>query len=245
MSEITCVLIHTPDTGLKVGDEIRLTPEESHHVARVRRMQSGDEIWAITGVGDACRCLLCDADPGETLLEILETVPQWREPERNITLYQGLIRSNRMEQIAGQGTAIGMRTMVPLITDRVERHVLKLDRLRRITSETSKQCCRGWIPPVDETIQWHEFLEREKEPILLVADSGAEDGLADFIRDERMTLHDDIGLVIGPEGGLTEAELDAVTAQGGICVHLGPRRLRSESAAAVALTLLLIGTEHH
>ena len=244
MSEITCVLIHAPDTRLKIGEEIRLTPEESHHVARVRRMRAGEEIWAITGRGEACRCLLRDADPGEAQLEVLEIVPQWREPEKNITLYQGLIRSNRMEQIAEQGTAIGMRSMVPLITDRVERHGLKLDRLRRITSETSKQCCRGWIPPVEETMLWHDFLVRVKEPTLLVADSGADDGLADFIRGERMTLHDDIGLVIGPEGGLTEAELDAVTAQGGICVHLGSRRLRSESAAAVALTLLLIGTEY-
>ncbi|MFC1629415.1 RsmE family RNA methyltransferase [Gemmatimonadota bacterium] len=244
MSEITCVLLTTPDTGLKIGEEIRLTPEESHHVSRVRRMRMGDEVWAVTGTGEACRCLLRDADPVQARLEILEIVPQWGEPEMNVTLYQGLIRSNRMEQIVEQGTAIGMRNMVPLITERVERRGLKLDRLRRITGETSKQCCRGWIPLVEEPLQWNDFLERKKEKTLLVADAQADEGLANFILSERMMLHDDIGLVIGPEGGLTESELNTITDQGGIRVHLGRRRLRSESAAAAALTLLLIGTEY-
>ncbi len=245
MSEITCVLLTDRDTVMKVGQDVRLSPDESHHLARVRRMRAGDEVWAITGSGEAYRCLLQDADPGQAHLEVMEIVPQWREPERSVTLYQGLIRSNRMEQIVEQGTAIGMRSMVPLITDRVERHGLKLARLRRITGETSKQCCRGWVPSVEEPLQWHDFLEREKESTLLVADNGADDGLADFIRSARIRRHQNIGLVIGPEGGLTEMELETITGQGGISVHLGRRRLRSESAAAVALTLLLIGAEHH
>ncbi|MFC1499923.1 RsmE family RNA methyltransferase [Candidatus Zixiibacteriota bacterium] len=244
MSDITCVLLTASDKGLSVGSEVVLTPEESHHVARVRRKREGDEIWAITGMGDACRCLLRDADPGKARIEVQEVVPQWREPVRNVTLYQGLIRSNRMELIAEQGTAIGMRSMVPIITERVERFSLKLDRLLRIAGETSKQCCRGWIPTIVEPLQWIDFQERVKEPLLLVADSGADLGLADLIQGDQILQYDEIGVVIGPEGGLSGPELDYIIAQGGIGVHLGRRRLRSESAAAVALTLLLIGSEH-
>lgn len=244
MSEITCVLLTACGTTFEIGHEARLSAEESHHAVRVRRMRTGDEIWAITGEGEALRCLLRDADPEEARLEILEIVPQWREPGREVTLYQGALRSNRLEQIVEQGTAIGMRSMVPLITGRVERQGVKMERLRRIAGEAAKQCCRGRIPSIEDPLQWQSFLERRKETTLLVADAEADEGLAEFIRTDRMPSEDRIGLVIGPEGGLTDAEMTAITGQGGIPVHLGRRRLRSESAAAAALALILIGAEY-
>ncbi|MFC1595421.1 RsmE family RNA methyltransferase [Gemmatimonadota bacterium] len=243
MSGITCVLLTARDTRLEVGNEALLSPEESHHAVRVRRLQIGDEVWAINGGGTAFRCLLRDVDPEEARLEVLEIVPQWREPVLAVTLYQGVIRSNRLEQIVEQGTAIGMRRLVPLITSRVERHGVKMERFSRIAGETAKQCCRGRIPTIEESLSWQDFLSRDKEATLLVADAEADMGLIEYIRTEQGPPEDRIGIVIGPEGGLTEAELNDITFQGGIPVHLGRRRLRSESAAAAALTLLIIGAE--
>ncbi len=242
MSGIECVLFTAGGPGPEVGEEIVLSAEESHHAVRVRRLRAGDMVWAVSGTGTACHCRLQEADPREASLLVVENEPRWREPDREVTLYQGLIRSGHLEQIVEQGTAIGMTGMTPLVTERVERHGVRTDRLRRLAREAVKQCGRGRIPVIDEPMSWEEFLKRRNDELLLVADSGAEEGLSHFVHSARMPEKGGIGLLIGPEGGLTDAELTAVTAVGGIPVHLGVRRLRSETAAAVSLSLLLIGT---
>jgi 16S rRNA (uracil1498-N3)-methyltransferase len=242
VSGIECVLHEAGDAGPEIGGEIVLTAEESHHAVRVRRLRAGDPVWAVSGTGTAWRCRLEEADPREARLQVFEAVPRWREPEREVRLYQGLIRSAHLEQIVEQGTAIGMTRLTPLITDRVERHGARTDRLRRIAREAVKQCGRGLIPDVDDPLPWEAFLSQRGDDLLLVADSEAETGLARFISSSRLPETGTIGVVIGPEGGLTPAEMEALTATGAVPVHLGDRRLRSETAAAAALSLLLIGT---
>jgi len=197
-------------------------------------------VWAVSGTGPACHCRLKDADPGATTLAVEEIVTQWREPDREVTLFQGVIRSGQLEQIVEQGTVIGMRRLTPLITERVERRGVRLDRLRRIARETVKQCGRGRIPDIEEPLSWSEFLSRGFEDPMLVADTAAEVGLSHFVHSVGLPGQGSIGLLIGPEGGLTDSELTAVTGSGGIQVHLDVRRLRSETAAAAALSLLLI-----
>jgi 16S rRNA (uracil1498-N3)-methyltransferase len=205
-------------------------------------LKTGDEVQAVSGGGEALRCRLSQADSAGAVLEVVEILPEWREPKRPVTLFQGLIRSTRMEQIVEQGTALGLARLVPLHTERVERTGLKRERLERIARETVKQCGRGRIPVISEPLQWERFMREGWECNLLVADAGAEQGLDELVVSGSGRTRGETAILIGPEGGLTDTELEAITRAGGIPVHLGPRRLRSETAAAAALTMLLIGS---
>lgn len=246
MSELHCVFWPAGRGEPAPGMRVRLSPPESHHAVRVRRIRSDQEVWAITGEGPAARCVMRETDPAGALLEVVEVQQEWREPSLHVTVYQALVRSAAMEGIIEQGTAIGMRRLIPVFSGRVERSGVKLERWERIAAEAAKQCGRGWIPDLTEPLEWDRFLEEAASIPFLIADESAEHqisaGLIDELLPGREKGGSELGVLIGPEGGFSGQELEAARAAGGVCVHFGPRRMRSETAASVALTLLLIGT---
>lgn len=238
MSELHCVLwpdgAPDPEPGLSVA----LEPDESHHLIRVRRVREGEEVWAVVGDGRGLRCEL-ETGPDGARVRVREIVEQWREPPVRITLYQAQIRPAALEQALSGGTALGLAAFVPVLTERVERGRVRTGRLERIAAEAAKQCGRGLIPSVSEPRPWSVFLPEAVRFPLLVADDDGYQSLGDVGRELRARGVDDLGLLIGPEGGLSRAERDDAEAAGARIVHCGARRLRSETAAVAALSILL------
>jgi 16S rRNA (uracil1498-N3)-methyltransferase len=239
MSELICVLWREGEGEVSAGDTIILSESESHHLVRVRRCREGDQVWASTGRGAACRCTISDADPGAAELQINEIADMWREPARRVTLYQALIRPARMELIVEQGTELGMTRLVPLMTELVERSSVRQQRWARIAEETVKQCGRGWIPEISALIEWSEFLKEITINPLIVAHDNAEQTLSEVIHEgAAIPASGALSILVGPEGGLTAGELDNLRKSGAIVVNLGLRRLRSEGAAITILAHL-------
>lgn len=241
MSEMICAL--APGAEPTVGDSLCLGAEESHHLVRVRRAGKGSEVWAINGGGTAARCRLVDPDTAAAILRVEEVVSEWREPARRVVLFQALVRPAEMDRIVEKGTALGVRTIVPLETARMERKGIRLERWRRLAAESAKQCGRGRIPAVEDLCTWAGFVKRKINGTLLVAYSGAERGLREYVAvgNGPPLPEDDLALLVGPEGDMTPRERAILLEKGVLEVHLGPRRLRSEDAALKALALLLPG----
>ena len=239
MSEMICVFWPGTEDELHIGASIVLSEPESHHLIRVRRCGENEQVWAITGKGPACRCTITGADPSSAQLVIEEIADMWREPARRVTLYQALIRPGMMDLIVEQGTELGITRLVPLLTERVERGGAKIDRWRRVAEESAKQCGRGWIPEISATMEWNDFLEQKMANPLIVAHDKTEQSLYEVIHEGRLIPNSgDIGVIVGPEGGLSGNELDDLRKLGSIEVNLGVRRLRSETSALVILAQL-------
>jgi 16S rRNA (uracil1498-N3)-methyltransferase len=221
----------------RIGERLRLGPEETHHLLRVRRLGTGDEVWALSGVGEAARCRIATTGPA-CELEIVECHPGWHEPRRQVTLYPALIRPARLELMIEMGTALGMRALKPLLTERVERTGVRSDRWQRIAREAVKQCGRARLPELGPPITL-EILLADPPHRLLLLEASADLGLREAIADPaRLGEWDEVGVVIGPEGGISPSERERLVSAGALEVRLGPRRLRSEAAALTALAWL-------
>jgi 16S rRNA (uracil1498-N3)-methyltransferase len=239
MSELLCVLYPEEGPEPVPGQRVLLSQDESHHLVRVRRAREGREVWAITGSGAAARSVLVRPDTAAAVIAIEEVVENWREPARRVTLFQALIRPAQFDQIVELGSELGMSTLIPVETARVERKGVRMERWRRLAAESAKQCGRGWIPRIGEVLSWQEFRGQHLTMPLLVAVSDGGRSLAGMAASGKIAETGPVGLLIGPEGDFTPTEREDLRAMRAVGVHLGPRRLRSETAALEALSLLL------
>lgn len=220
-----------------------LPPEEAKHAAKVLRLRPGDEVCGMDGAGRRWRCEVGEVSGGVTV-RLLEELPPNEAPVR-VTVYEGLPKADKLDFIAQKLTELGAAALVPV---RMARSVVKLDdrdarkrqeRLAKIAREAAKQCGRGVPLAVAEAMGWGEALkEMARHDALLIPWEDARGvRLSDVHRE--LPQARDIGIVIGPEGGMTETEVAAMIEAGGRAVTLGPRILRTETAALTAAALVM------
>ena len=225
---------------LTAGRRHTIEGDAANHIARVLRLRQGDPLTVFDGRGGEYAARVEEFRKGAVIVSVAEYSPVARESSLPITLAQGVSRGERMDWVVQKATELGVTRIIPVLT---ERSVVKLDakqaerkRLhwQAIAVAACEQSGRDRIPGVDAPLTMAEFPGK--------ADSGATRVLlsptgslrvADLPRAEA-----GIVVLIGPEGGLTDAEQRAALAAGFVAVRLGPRVLRTETAALAALTLL-------
>lgn len=220
-----------------------LPADEAKHAAKVLRLKPGDAVCAMDGAGRRWRAEIAEIGGGATV-RLLEALPT-NEPPVRVTVYEGVPKADKLDFIAQKLTELGAAALVPV---KMERCVVKLDakdgqkrreRLQKIAREAAKQCGRGLPMAVVEPLNWRAALERMAgHDALLVP---WEDARGTRVKDVFEARPDarDIGVVIGPEGGMSPEEVDAMRAIGGMTVTLGPRILRTETAAVVCAALAM------
>ena len=234
-----CFYIESPANG-----EARLWPEESRHARKVLRLGPGDEICAMDGAGHRWRGEIASAGEDGVTVYLIEPMPSNEAPVR-VTVYQGVPKADKLDFIAQKLTELGASALVPV---KMERCVAKLDekdgrkrreRLQRIAQEAAKQCRRALAPEITEPLTWRQAIERMKAHDLVLVPW--EDASGRRMKDALAAHADarDIGIVIGPEGGMSLAEVDALLEQGALTVTLGPRILRTETASVVSAALAM------
>ena len=217
-----------------------LPPEEAKHAAKVLRLRPGDELCAMDGAGGRWRAAL--AEDGR--VRLLEALPANEAPVR-VTVYEGLPKADKLDFIAQKLTELGAAALAPV---RMARCVVKLDdrdgpkrreRLEKIAREAAKQCGRGTPLRVLQPLDWRRALEAMAVHDLLLIPW--EEARGARMKDAFAALPDarDIGIVIGPEGGITPDAVAARPAVGGRTITLGPRILRPETAAVVPAALAM------
>ncbi len=223
------------------GEQARLQSEEARHACRVLRVKPGEEFYALDGENRFLAEFVTVSDKGaEALLK--ELLPDNESPVR-VTVYQGVAKSDKLELIAQKLTELGVYELVPV---RMARSVAKLEgaarveRLGKIAHEASKQCKRAKAMTVAEPVDLKKALSRMAEHDLLLVpweEEGAR-RMKDVFAAESGAK--DIGIVIGPEGGIAPEEIERMESVGAKPVTLGPRILRAETAAITAAGMAMM-----
>jgi 16S rRNA (uracil1498-N3)-methyltransferase len=235
------------EAPLAPGEKINVGGAAANHIARVLRLRTGDALTLFNGSG---------AEYGASIEEfrkdsVLVTVTDERQVEREsplmLTLAQGISRGERMDWILQKATELGVSRIVPVFTERsvvrldAKQAQRKLQHWRGIAIAACEQCGRNRVPDLTLPVDIHEFLAGAREshagtaapPMHLLLSPTAELGIGDFAHTATS-----VTVLIGPEGGLTEVEQESAIRAGFTPVRMGPRILRTETAAIAALTVL-------
>lgn len=228
------------DGPLASGAELTLPAAGAYHVARVLRMREGAALSVFDGTGHEFRAEITRVRGDEVAVRLAEPLSGTSESPLKITLVQGVSRSERMDWTLQKATELGVTAIAPVLT---ARSVVRLDEQqaqkkqahwRGIVIAACEQCGRSKIPSVATPLSLKDyFATAQKTGLRLVLSPSAPGSLAGL-----SSLPNKVELLIGPEGGLDDDELQAAQKAGFMPVRLGPRVLRTETAAVVALTVL-------
>ena len=227
---------------------IRLAAEESHHLARVLRLREGEMVSAFDGLGTEWECEIAAIHKSECRLSILKKLETVVESPLRLTLAQALVKGEKFDLVVQKATELGVSRILPVITEHCEirkneeRNEQRLQRWQRISLGAIKQSGRRRLVEIAQPVKFQQFCRNlQGEPALIFSEkTGSEKtGSEKVARGLPPLAAQDSGLtvVIGPEGGWSDAELDLAISSGLIPVHLGPRILRTETAAITAVTL--------
>lgn len=220
------------------GVEITLDAEQSHHVVQVLRLRAGEILSVFDGRGGEWAAELVAAERSGARVRVGAVRTDRVEPPLSITLHQGLCRPDRMDWVVQKATEVGASRIRPTAAARSEERAPgpdRIERWRRIAREAARQSGRRVVPDVDELGPLP--LEPPMDALAVVLATGPDaPPLGTLLTVEPVG---DVRLLVGPEGGLEDAELEALSAAGWRPAGLGPRTLRTETAGVVACALVL------
>ncbi len=217
----------------------RLLPEEEAHCLRVLRMAAGDACQALVD-GRIFAARILSVSPGVTL-ELGEEMPS-TEARVRVTLYQGIPKGDKMDYIVQKCTEAGVCRIVPVAFSRCVARwdgkdaEKKRQRLQRIAAEAAKQSGRALLPQIEAPLDFSALCRALPRHALALAPWEEQRGRGIAAQWQGQ---EDVALVIGPEGGISAGEIEALIAAGAVPVTLGPRIFRTETAGLAALISLL------
>ncbi len=228
-------------------NKIVIYGSDAHHLSHVLRMAKGDTVTVCDMGRREHECKICDFREGEVELEIISTKESSNEPTVKVTLYQGLPKADKLEQIIQKSVELGVYKIVPVEAERSvvkvkDGYDKKLDRYNAIALAAAKQCGRGYVPSVEapmkfkaaaEALASHElsficYEGTDVVPIIKIANEAFSRGVFD------------VGFYIGPEGGLSNDEIMLAKEAGIALCGLGKRILRTETASSCVLSALML-----
>ena len=221
-----------------VGDRVSLRGSEARHAVTVSRIGVGETISIGNGAGLVVSGAVVVAEHTELTIEVARAVVTARRAPA-VFLAQALAKGDRDELAVQAATELGIDGVIPWQAGRsISRwegaKVAKgRDRWSSVVREASKQSLRSWVPDVLDLVSTKQLLTLAKGARLLVLEPTAASTIAQFESDDR-----DIVLVVGPEGGISSQELDAMAAAGASIVRLGDEVLRTSTAGPAALAVL-------
>ena len=221
------------------GSRVDLDARTAHYVANVLRLRDGDALQVFNGDGGAYQATIVAVSRKAGCIEIDEFVAGDRESALDLHLALGVSRGERMDLAIQKATELGVSRITPLHTARsvtklsAERAAKRVAHWQQIAVSACEQCGRNLVPTVSPILELPKWLGDAPEGLRLVLSTRASRRLADA-GDARV---DEVTLLIGAEGGLSEAEVDLATATGFVPVNMGPRILRTETAALTGVAL--------
>lgn len=216
-----------------------LGPEQAHRLREVLRLKAGDEVTLFDGSGGEYPAIVRALSRQQVEVETSAWQAVARESRLEITLAQGISRGDRMDYTLQKAVELGVSRLIPIASARSqvklagERADRRLAHWRGVIAHACEQSGRDRVPELTEILTLAECVAHDSSSLRLTLAPGAPEPLASVVRDAQT-----ITLVIGPEGGLAPEEIELLSARGYRPVRLGPRVLRTETAALVAITSL-------
>lgn len=232
------------DNQIKNG-EAKIIGEDVKHIKDVLRLNIGEDIIICNkNLGVSYNADITAISKDEVVCNIIGKNEITTEPRVNIDIYQGLPKSDKMEYIIQKTTEIGVKKIYPVT---LERCIAKLDkkdenkkilRWQKIAEAAAKQSKRDFIPQIHNVINLENICKNipNYDIILLAYENEESNTIKTELQKIEKKDNINIGVVIGPEGGFTEKEVNTLIAAGAKCITLGKRILRAETAPIVVLS---------
>lgn len=221
-----------------IDDKVVINGEDLKHLKTILRAKVGDEVSIVTKSNEFI-AEIEEIHGDEIVCSIVDTLDINNETAISITLCQGIPKQAKMETIIQQNVELGVKSFIPLITERTvvklndkDREQKKLERWRKIAKESSKQSKRNIVPVVEDIMTVKELIEKIKKeaPVVLVP---YELENVSTLKDVLSHVKQNYYIIIGPEGGFDIKEIEMFKSVGAYIVTLGKRILRTETAGVV------------
>ncbi|SDS54107.1 16S rRNA m(3)U-1498 methyltransferase [Pseudomonas asplenii] len=223
------------DAPLSPGEH-QLPEAQAHYIGRVLRMAEGDALQVFDGSGNEFLGSLLEVGKKHVRVQLTETFAGQPDSPLHLHLGQGLSRGERMDWAIQKATELGVSEITPIVSERCEvrlkdeRADKRLAHWRQIAISACEQCGRSTLPVIHPPLLLNEWLKQTEAELKLVLHPVA----------EPLTSHPkpaSLAFLIGPEGGLSDAEVEQAARAGYWTARLGPRVLRTETAPVVALAV--------
>ena len=221
-----------------------LTGRDARHIARVLRMKPGEMLDLTDGQGTDFKGKILEIEKERILIEILELMHSSTDHLVHITVFQGMLKDGKMDTLVRHLTELGITEWVPLRCERAvavpdhKRTAKRVERWKTIARESLKQCRRSTLPRIGSPVPMDEVMERAPDFDLKIAFWENAVLPAKELDEYRDRPFQNIAVMIGPEGGFSQKEMEQLQQAGFTPYLMGPRILRAETAAIAACTLL-------
>jgi 16S rRNA (uracil1498-N3)-methyltransferase len=226
------------------GSEVKLPSDAAHHALRVLRLTTGEPVTLFNGSGGEYRSRITRMGKGEVWVKTLAYSEPVREPSIELVLAQAVSSGDRMDFTLQKSVELGVGSIQPISAERsivrlsAERAARRVEHWRNLVISACEQCGRNRIPHVAAPMKLQEWLgqmaaKAAPEELRLLLSPDAQVSIRTLLPGAGR-----IALLAGPEGGFSASEIAAATARDFLPIRLGPRILRTETAALAALAAI-------
>ncbi|KJR40777.1 Ribosomal RNA small subunit methyltransferase E [Candidatus Magnetoovum chiemensis] len=220
---------------------LEVKDDNAKYIASILRHKKGDELTIFDDKGRFFKSIITDITKKSVLLDITQIEKPETESPAYLILCMSLLKGYKMDMVIQKTTELGVKEIVPLITQRSEViYTRKMDRWRKIALEASRQSARAASPKIHDITKFNDIVSRikinkEEEKALLFYEQNRLNG---FNKNIGFSKASKMYVFIGPEGGFTSDEVEIAKDAGIYINSLGKRILRAETAAISALTII-------
>lgn len=211
-----------------------LSEETSKHCVQVLRMKEGDRIDLTNGMGQIFEATITVAHKKNTQVQISAERTEAASNQKIILGISLLKNAVRLEWLFEKATEMGVHTIVPLLCERTIHERFKMERMQNILQSAMIQSQQAWLPVLSSPMDFKSFLNNHKASQQLIAHCEPTEKRSI----KNIKLEDDCILLIGPEGDFSPTEIELAMSANFEPIHLGPTRLRTETAGIFALSVL-------
>ena len=237
-------IFYAPPIGPE-DDVIDLPKEESHHLASVLRLKTSAIVIVVDGLGMAHRGEVIRADKTSVSVRVHSRQRNFGEPAVRLTLAAGLSAGSKFDSVVQRGTELGVRRFVPVITEKSKVNIedpkrarSRVTRLEKVALAAMKQCRRSYRPDIASPSSLTDFLkETDRESVNLIFHPSTRGKSLENVQLGPEVKR--VSILVGPEAGFTESEVEEAEQAGYIPVTLGARVLRTETAGPVVCALVM------
>lgn len=209
-----------------------LSEEESKHCVKVLRLSKGDNVVLIDGIGGYYEAEIFEPHPKHCQLKIIQKTNDYGKREYSIHIAIAPTKNiDRIEWFIEKAVEIGVDELTPIICQHSERKNINIDRLEKIILSAMKQSMKAYKPRLNNAITFSEFIKKEHNGCKFIAHCSDTEKIS---LKSAVTTENHYTILIGPEGDFSPEEINMAMNNNFKCVHLGPSRLRTETAGVVA-----------
>ena len=222
---------------------LKIEGNEVRHIRRVLRLKVGDNLSVFDGSGREYEGTIVEEDPSAVMVMVQNILSSKTESHLEITLAQSMVKGEKMDYLIQKATELGVKEIIPFFSYRSvplldkSKRLKRYHRWERIAVEASKQCGRGVVPKIEPLKDYSEMLQTA--PLdsfrLILWERGGE-SLKEVLKESKEKKK--VFFIVGPEGGMSDEEVEHAKRAGFIPVTLGRRILRSETASLCLLSIL-------